>query len=83
MYIGEEPGQVKFVVHPDKAPGDPKVVKNCFLSSAKDTRVPRGLNFGYVLGLKLVLNMYSVIRIGPNEDPQDPIKGFKKQEDSA
>ena len=71
--IGEEPGQVKFGVRPDEAPGNPKKwSKICFLSSAKDTRVPRGLNFGYVLGFKLVLNMYLVDnRTGPNEDPQD------------
>ena len=72
--IGEEPGQVKFGVDPDEAPGDPKKwSKNWVLSSAMHTRVPRGLIFGYVVGLKLALNTYLVnIRIGPNEDPQDP-----------
>ena len=72
--IGEEPGQVKFGVDPDEAPGDPKNwSKNWFLSSAKHIRVPRGLIFGYVVGLKLALNTYLVnIRIGPNEAPQGP-----------
>ena len=53
--------------------------KNRFLSSATDTRVARGLIFGYVVDLKLALNSYFVnIGIGPNRDAQDPKKGFKK-----
>ena len=44
-----------------------------------DNRVPRGLIFGYVVGLKLALNAYLVnIRIEPNLDPHDPQKGSKK-----
>ena len=78
--IGEEPGQVKFGVDPDEAPRNPKKwSKIWFLSSAKDNRVPRGLIFGYVVGLKLALNAYLVnIGIGPNLDPYDPQKGSKK-----
>ena len=72
--IGEEPGQVKFVVDPNEAPEDPKKWSiNWVLSSAMLTIVPRGLIFGYVVGLKLALNTYLVnIRIGPNEAPQGP-----------
>ena len=41
--------------------------------------MPRGLIFGYVIGLKLALNAYIVnIGIGPNLDPHDPQKGSKK-----
>ena len=55
------------------------MVQNWFLSSTKNNRVPRGLIFGYVIGLKLALNAYLVnIRNGPNEDPQGPKKGSKK-----
>ena len=41
--------------------------------------MPRGLIFGYVVGLKLALNAYLInIGIGPNLDPHDPQKGSKR-----
>ena len=68
------------MVDPNEAPEDPKKWSiNWVLSSAMLTIVPRGLIFGYVVGLKLALNAYSVnIRIEPNLDPHDPQKGSKK-----